>query len=279
MSRSSATAARCRPASRPPRPPPARAGAWRSSTFARCRRLTTRPCVSRYAAPAAPSSSTRRRASQATAPRSPPGSPSSASTSSRHPSCGSPASTSRIRRRTWSTSTCQTPTGYWTPSRGCSGTTMPDFLLPDLGEGLEEAEIIAWHVQVGDHVDVDQPIVEVETAKAAVEVPVPFAGAVAKIHAAPGAVVAVGQPLITIAADPATGFREPGAVTPQPATAGAGETSGNVLIRYGTDAPSRAGPPRRRGPPAPPAVRAAQPDRCGPPRLPYPRLPGMARWR
>ena len=119
---------------------------------------------------------------------------------------------------------------------------MPDFLLPDLGEGLEEAEIIAWHVQVGDHVDVDQPIVEVETAKAAVEVPVPFAGAVAKIHAAPGAIVAVGQPLITIAADdPATGFREPGAVTPQPATAGtgAGEASGNVLIGYGTAATSR----------------------------------------
>jgi len=99
---------------------------------------------------------------------------------------------------------------------------MPDFLLPDLGEGLEEAEIIAWHVQVGDHVDVDQPIVEVETAKAAVEVPIPFAGAVAKIYAAPGAVVAVGQPLITIAAD-------------DPAT----ETSGNVLIGYGTAAPSR----------------------------------------
>ncbi len=100
---------------------------------------------------------------------------------------------------------------------------MPDFLLPDLGEGLEEAEIITWHVQVGDHVDVDQPVVEVETAKAAVEVPVPFAGAVAKIHAAPGAVVAVGQPLITIAAD------DPGAT----------ETSGNVLIGYGTAAPSR----------------------------------------
>jgi 2-oxoisovalerate dehydrogenase E2 component (dihydrolipoyl transacylase) len=98
---------------------------------------------------------------------------------------------------------------------------MPDFLLPDLGEGLEEAEIIAWHVQVGDHVDVDQPIVEVETAKAAVEVPVPFAGAVAKIHAVPGAVVAVGQPLITIAADDRS------------------ETSGSVLIGYGTAAPSR----------------------------------------
>ena len=150
---------------------------------------------------------------------------------------------------------------------------MPDFLLPDLGEGLEEAEIIAWRVQVGDHVDVDQPIVEVETAKAAVEVPVPFAGAVAKIHAAPGAVVAVGQPLITIAADdPAAGFREPGAVTPQPATSGAGvgEASGNVLIGYGTAATSRgttraARRSRRAGRPVPAAAASAlAPSRHGP---------------
>jgi 2-oxoisovalerate dehydrogenase E2 component (dihydrolipoyl transacylase) len=150
---------------------------------------------------------------------------------------------------------------------------MPDFLLPDLGEGLEEAEIIAWRVQVGDHVDVDQPIVEVETAKAAVEVPVPFAGAVAKIHAAPGAVVAVGQPLITIAADdPATEFRDPGAVTPQPATAGAGvgEASGNVLIGYGTAATSRgttraARRSRRAGRPVPAAAASAlAPSRHGP---------------
>ena len=157
---------------------------------------------------------------------------------------------------------------------------MPDFLLPDLGEGLEEAEIIAWHVQVGDHVDVDQPIVEVETAKAAVEVPVPFAGAVAKIHAAPGAVVAVGQPLITIATDdPAAGFREPGAATPQPATAGAitpqpagaGEASGNVLIGYGTAGPSRgsahaARRSRRAAKPVPAAAAASvpAPSRHGP---------------
>jgi pyruvate dehydrogenase E2 component (dihydrolipoamide acetyltransferase) len=119
---------------------------------------------------------------------------------------------------------------------------MPDFLLPDLGEGLTEAEIIAWRVEVGDHVHVDQPVVEVETAKAAVEVPVPFAGAVAKIHAAPGTVVAVGQPLISITADePEAGFREPGAVTPEPATAGETGGSGNVLIGYGTGAGSRNG--------------------------------------
>lgn len=124
---------------------------------------------------------------------------------------------------------------------------MPEFLLPDLGEGLEEAEIIAWHVKVGDRVAVDQEIVEVETAKAIVAVPVPFAGIVAEIHAAPGAVVPVGHPLINITADQAaTGFREPGTTTPEPPPAAAQEASGNVLIGYGTTtAPRRTGSARR----------------------------------
>jgi pyruvate dehydrogenase E2 component (dihydrolipoamide acetyltransferase) len=117
---------------------------------------------------------------------------------------------------------------------------MPDFLLPDLGEGLKEAEIIGWHVRVGDHVDVDQVIVEVETAKAVVDVPAPFAGAVAEIHAAPGAVIAVGQPLITISAD------EPAAVPASAATTA--EASGNVLIGYGTSAPRNGRRTARRGP-------------------------------
>ena len=145
---------------------------------------------------------------------------------------------------------------------------MPDFLLPDLGEGLEEAEIIAWHVQVGDHVEVDQEVAEVETAKAVVTVPVPFAGTVAQIHAAPGAVVAVGRPLITITADePGAGFREPGTVTPEaPAAASATAAegaSGNVLIGYGTTTSPRRGTrtARRsaRRVPAPPAAPAAAP--------------------
>ena len=63
---------------------------------------------------------------------------------------------------------------------------MPAFLLPDLGEGLTEAEIVTWHVQAGDTVTVDQGIVEVETAKALVEVPVPFAGRVTALHGQPG---------------------------------------------------------------------------------------------
>src|SRR5690348_5478577 len=89
---------------------------------------------------------------------------------------------------------------------------MPAFLLPDLGEGLTEAEIVTWHVQTGDTVTVDQPIVEVETAKAVVEVPVPFAGRVTALHGEPGDVVAVGEPLLTV--DTAE--------------------SGNVLVGYGT---------------------------------------------
>ncbi|MFF4594538.1 dihydrolipoamide acetyltransferase family protein [Amycolatopsis sp. NPDC001319] len=106
---------------------------------------------------------------------------------------------------------------------------MAVFKLPDLGEGLTEAEIVAWHVAVGDTVTVDQTVVEVETAKASVEVPVPFAGRVATLHGAAGDVLTVGSPLITVEEAPA--FLEPGVVTPSPATS---EGSGNVLIGYGT---------------------------------------------
>jgi 2-oxoisovalerate dehydrogenase E2 component (dihydrolipoyl transacylase) len=94
---------------------------------------------------------------------------------------------------------------------------MPAFLLPDLGEGLTEAEIVTWHVQIGDTVTVDQPIVEVETAKAMVEVPVPFAGRVTALHGQPGDVVAVGEPLLSV--DTAE--------------------SGNVLVGYGTSSRHR----------------------------------------
>ena len=78
---------------------------------------------------------------------------------------------------------------------------MPAFVLPDLGEGLTEAEIVSWHVRVGDIVTVDQDVVEVETAKAVVEIPVPFAGRVAELHASPGDLLAVGAPLITVSDD------------------------------------------------------------------------------
>jgi pyruvate dehydrogenase E2 component (dihydrolipoamide acetyltransferase) len=73
---------------------------------------------------------------------------------------------------------------------------MSTFKLPDLGEGLAEAEIIEWHVKVGDHVRVDQPMVSVETAKAVVEVPAPFSGVVTALRGAPGDIVPTGAPLI-----------------------------------------------------------------------------------
>ncbi len=68
------------------------------------------------------------------------------------------------------------------------------FTLPDLGEGLAEAEVIRWLVAVGDTISVDAPVAEVETAKAVVEVPSPFAGTVAQLHGQEGATVAVGSP-------------------------------------------------------------------------------------
>ncbi|QRN81738.1 MAG: 2-oxo acid dehydrogenase subunit E2, partial [Nocardiopsis sp. BM-2018] len=71
------------------------------------------------------------------------------------------------------------------------------FDLPDLGEGLTEAEVVKWLVAVGDTVTLDQPIVEVETAKSIVEVPSPFAGTVSVLHGEEGEVLAVGKPLIT----------------------------------------------------------------------------------
>ena len=73
---------------------------------------------------------------------------------------------------------------------------MTTFKLPDLGEGLAEAEIIEWHVRVGERVVVDQPMVSVETAKAVVELPVPFGGMVSALHAAAGDMVPTGAPLI-----------------------------------------------------------------------------------
>jgi pyruvate dehydrogenase E2 component (dihydrolipoamide acetyltransferase) len=73
---------------------------------------------------------------------------------------------------------------------------MTTFNLPDLGEGLAEAEIVRWHVQEGDAVKVDQPMVAVETAKAVVEVPSPYSGLVKALHGKPGDIIATGAPLV-----------------------------------------------------------------------------------
>jgi len=100
-------------------------------------------------------------------------------------------------------------------------TTGRTFMLPDLGEGLTEAEVIEWHVGPGDQVRVDQVVVTVETAKATVDLPCPYAGSVITLHGAPGAVLQVGRPLLTI-----------GEQREELPTEKSG--SGNVLVGYGT---------------------------------------------
>ena len=81
---------------------------------------------------------------------------------------------------------------------------MSVFVLPDLGEGLQEAELVAWHVGEGDHVVADQPLVSVETEKAVVEVPSPQAGKIARLCAQPGERVKVGAPLVEFDEGPRT---------------------------------------------------------------------------
>ncbi|WP_309064720.1 dihydrolipoamide acetyltransferase family protein [Microbacterium sp.] len=87
------------------------------------------------------------------------------------------------------------------------------FRLPDLGEGLTEAGLVQWLVQVGDTIRTDQPIAEVETAKSVVELPAPFAGVVTALHGEPGDTIAVGSPVLEVAdavAAPSSSLSEPG---------------------------------------------------------------------
>ena len=78
---------------------------------------------------------------------------------------------------------------------------MTVFRLPDLGEGLSEAEIVRWHVKAGDHVEVDTPMLSVETAKAVVEVPSPLSGTILALHAQPGERIEIGAPLVEFRPD------------------------------------------------------------------------------
>ncbi|MFI0215246.1 dihydrolipoamide acetyltransferase family protein [Streptomyces lydicus] len=116
-----------------------------------------------------------------------------------------------------------------------------EFTLPDLGEGLTEATIVQWMVEVGEVVAVDQPVVEVETAKAMVEVPCPYGGVVTARFGAEGAEVPVGAPLVTVAVGAVpddlagTGPSAHGSEAGAPADA-AEAGSGNVLVGYGTSA-------------------------------------------
>jgi pyruvate dehydrogenase E2 component (dihydrolipoamide acetyltransferase) len=135
-----------------------------------------------------------------------------------------------------------------------------EFKLPDLGEGLTEAEIVRWLVEVGDVVAIDQPVVEVETAKAMVEVPCPYGGVVTARFGEEGSELPVGAPLLTVAvgATDASSSGSDGAAAEEPSGG-----SGNVLVGYGTGAPAarrrRIRPERVRANAAPATVPASAP--------------------
>jgi pyruvate dehydrogenase E2 component (dihydrolipoamide acetyltransferase) len=172
--------------------------------------------------------------------------------------------------------------------------TTQTFDLPDLGEGLTEAEVVRWLVAVGDTVVVDQPIVEVETAKSIVEVPSPFAGTVSTLHGEEGRVLEVGRPLISVTDGSGAGADTAAEAAPVSAEGEryreeerAGSGSGNVLIGYGTPEASASGRrrrPRRRPPARPdrPAAAAsagpgAPPPAARPPLVTSPLVRQMAR--
>ncbi|MFI5741956.1 dihydrolipoamide acetyltransferase family protein [Streptomyces anulatus] len=134
-----------------------------------------------------------------------------------------------------------------------------EFKLPDLGEGLTEAEIVRWLVEVGDVVAIDQPVVEVETAKAMVVVPCPYGGVVTARFGEEGTELPVGSPLLTVAVGAPEGLETSGPVPTGPSGARNGSApsgsassssssgspatessggSGNVLVGYGTGAPA-----------------------------------------
>ncbi|WP_297083049.1 dihydrolipoamide acetyltransferase family protein [uncultured Demequina sp.] len=143
--------------------------------------------------------------------------------------------------------------------------TFETFNLPDAGEGLTEADIITWMVGPGDAVEVNQPIVEIETAKSLVELPSPFTGVVSELVVAEGETVDVGAPILVVDVDPGgtapAAAPQPEAATPAPAApttpapetsahtadaaAGSGDSgSGAVLVGYGVKAGAATRRPR-----------------------------------
>src|ERR687889_123785 len=128
-----------------------------------------------------------------------------------------------------------------------SSATLRQFKLPDVGEGLTEGEILQWLVAVGDTVTVNQPLCEVETAKAAVELPSPYAGTVTELLFEAGTTVDVGAPIITID----TGGDASPAPEPAPAPADADAEPAAGLIGGG-GAPGGPPPPGGLRPPPPP---------------------------
>jgi len=146
--------------------------------------------------------------------------------------------------------------------------TYKQFPLADTAEGLTEADILSWHVKPGDTVTVNQIVVEIETAKAAVELPIPWAGVVTELHVEPGQTVEVGTPILTIDVDPG-GAAAPAAAPP--AAAPAEEEEMKPLVGYGSKAVVTQRRARKGSAPAPaPAAAVAAPAPVAPP-APAPR--------
>ncbi|WP_301127258.1 dihydrolipoamide acetyltransferase family protein [Streptomyces cacaoi] len=157
-----------------------------------------------------------------------------------------------------------------------------EFALPDLGEGLTEATVVRWLVGVGEAIEIDQPVVEVETAKALVEVPCPYGGVVTAHQAQEGAEIPVGAPLVTVATGARADEAASGGLRGAEASGGAGAPeptvpelehvggSGNVLVGYGTSPAARRRPRISRPLPGTPAGPGTGRDApAGPP----PRVP------
>jgi len=125
--------------------------------------------------------------------------------------------------------------------------TLREFRLPDLGEGLTESDIVAWRIAEGDAVELNQIIAEVETAKALVELPSPYAGVVAELHAREGETVNVGDPLVTFAV-----------TAPAPSSTTEDDAPEPNLVGYGAR-PEHAGRPVRRARRVPAGVVPAAP--------------------
>src|SRR5699024_5938892 len=145
------------------------------------------------------------------------------------------------------------------------------FNLPDLAEGLVDAEIIKWLVSAGDTVTLNQPIVEVETAKALTEIPSPYAGLISKLHHDEGTTVDVGQPLVTFDLDPdGQPQSDNGQADDEEEKAANGRTA--VLVGYGPKDVTAKRRPRKKptgAAPAQPAA-AAPPAPAAPPPPPPP---------
>lgn len=116
------------------------------------------------------------------------------------------------------------------------------FPLPDVGEGLTEAEIVAWHVHVGDEVALNDVLVEIETAKSLVELPSPFSGTVSELLVEEGATVDVGTPIIRIISDDDSGAPSPAAPTTEVAPVQAGGRRDEVAVSHGILAEEANGP-------------------------------------